>query len=111
MDDARLLHGGKFSFGDSHYVKVQAAGFGKNQMPGQVRKWWRTGWNGGESVKPSKERTSVNSRSRLETHFGVERSAAHREEDVSGEKGNKIAGELGEEFLKTFWLATSNRRL
>ena len=62
-------------------------------------------------MKPSEERTSRNSRSRLETHFGVERRAAFREEDVGGEEGNKMAGEPGEELLKTFWLAMSNRRL
>ena len=62
-------------------------------------------------MKPSKERTSGNSRSRLETHFGVERRAACIEEEVGGEEGNKMAREPGEELLKTFWLATSNRRL
>ena len=62
-------------------------------------------------MKPSEVRTSGNSRSRLETHFGVERRAARREEDVSGEEGNKIPQEPGQELLKTLWLATSNRRL
>ena len=33
-------------------------------------------------MKPLEERTSGNSRSRLETHFGVKRRAAHREEEV-----------------------------
>ena len=76
-----------------------------------MRRGWRTGWPGGEAVKPSEERTSRNSRSRLKTHFGVERRAARREEDSGGEEGNEMAGEPGEELLKTFWLATSNRRL
>ena len=57
------------------------------------------------------ERTFRSSRSRSETHFGVERRAACREEDIDGEEGNKMAGEPGEELLKTFWLAMSNRRL
>ena len=64
-----------------------------------------------EAVKPSEENTSGNSRSRLETHFKVERRAAGREEDVSGEEGNKMAVEPREELLKTFWLAMSNQRL
>ena len=62
-------------------------------------------------MKPSEENMSGNSRSRLETHFKVERRAVGREEDVSGEEGNKMAGEPGEKLLKTFWLAKSNRRL
>ena len=57
------------------------------------------------------ERTFRSSRSRSETHFGVERRAAFREEDVIEEESNKRAGEPGEELLKTFWLAMSNRRL
>ena len=64
-------------------------------------------------MKLSEERTSGNSRSRSETHFGVERRAARacREEDIGWEEGNKMAGEPGEELLKTFCLAMSNRRL
>ena len=42
----------------------------------------------------------------METHYGVERRAARREEDGGGEEVNKMAGENGEELLKTFWLAT-----
>ena len=52
-----------------------------------------------------------NSRSRLETHLGVERRAAQREEDEGGDEVKEMAGESGEELLKTFWLATSRRRL
>ena len=62
-------------------------------------------------MKPSKDRTSGNSRSRSKTHFGMERRAACREEDVGGEEGNKMAGKPGEELMKTFWLASSDRRL
>ena len=43
--------------------------------------------------------------------MGVERRAAGREEDSGWEEGNKMAGEPREELLKTFWLATSNKRL
>ena len=66
---------------------------------------------GREAVKPSEERTSGKSRSRLETHLGVQRRAALREEDTGGEEVFEIAGEPGEELLKTFWLAKSKRRL
>ena len=48
------------------------------------------------------ERTSGNSRSRSETHLGGESRAARREEDVGGEEDNEMAGEPGEESLKTF---------
>ena len=65
----------------------------KTGRPGQVRRWWRTGWQGGEAVKPSEERMSGNSRSRLETHFGVERRVARREEGVDVEEGSEMAGE------------------
>ena len=44
-----------------------------------MRRWWRIG---GEAVKPLEERMSGKSMSRSETHFGVERRAAHREEEV-----------------------------
>ena len=40
-------------------------------------------------MKPSEERTSGNSRSRSETHFGVERRDAGKEEEVGGEDDNK----------------------
>ena len=44
--------------------------------------------------------------------MGVERSDAWRVEDEGGgDEVNKMAGEPGEELLKTFWLATSDRRL
>ena len=63
-------------------------------------------------LKPSENRTSGNSRSRLETHLGVERRNAQKEKDEgSGDEVNKMAGEPGEELLKTLWLAKSNRRL
>ena len=62
-------------------------------------------------MKPLKERTSGNSRSRSEIHFGAESRAALRGEIVGGEEVNKMAGEHREELLKTFWLATSKRRL
>ena len=44
-------------------------------------------------MKPSEERMSGNSRSRLETHFGVERRVARREEGVDVEEGSEMAGE------------------
>ena len=53
-------------------------------------------------MKPSEERMSGNSRSMSETLFGVERRAAHREEDVGREEDNEMAGEPREELLKTF---------
>ena len=83
----------------------------KTSGPGQVRRWRWTRWQGGEAVKPSVERMSGKSRSRSETHFEVERRAARRDEDVCGENGNEMAGEPAEDLLKTFWLATSNRKL
>ena len=43
-----------------------------------------------------------NSRSRSETHFGVKRRAACREEDTGGEEDNNMARKLREELLKTF---------
>ena len=47
-----------------------------------------------------------------ETHWGVERRDAGREEDeAGGDEVNKMAEEPGEELLKTFWLATFKRRL
>ena len=46
------------------------------------------------------DRTSGKSRSRLETHLGVERRNALREEDEGGgDEINKMAGEPGEELL------------
>ena len=63
-------------------------------------------------MKPSEDRTSENSRSRLETHWGVERRDAQRKEDeCGGGEVKEMAGEPGEVLLKTFWLATSKRRL
>ena len=53
-------------------------------------------------MKPWEERMSGNSRSRSETHFKVERRAAHREEAVSGEEDNTMVGEPREESLNTF---------
>ena len=53
-------------------------------------------------MKPSEESSSGNSRSRLETHFGVERRAACRDEEIVGEEDNEMAGEPGEESLKMF---------
>ena len=53
-------------------------------------------------MKQSDERTLRNSRSRLEIHFGVERRAARREEEIRGEEVRVMAGEPGEELLKTF---------
>ena len=57
------------------------------------------------------DRTSGKSRSRLETHLGVERRAAQRKDEGREDEVDKMAGEPGEELLKTFWLATSTRRL
>ena len=94
-DYACLLHGGEFSFGGSQLVGVQAVRFGKNWRARVGEKM--------EAVKLSKERTSGNSRSRLEIHFGVERRAARREGDVGGVEVNMMAGEPGEELLTTFW--------
>ena len=82
----------------------------KIRGPGWVRRLWQTGWQGREAVNLSEERTSGNSMSRLEIHLGVERRAAWKE-NVGGEEINVMAGEQGEEPLKTFWLATSRRRL
>ena len=110
-DDAHLLHGGELSFGNSQLVMIQAAGFCKNLWARTSEKVvvdWMVRRRGN---KPSEERTSLNSRSRLETHLGVERRAAHREEDGGGEEGNKMAVEPREELLKNFWLARSSRRL
>ena len=45
---------------------------------------------------------SGNSRSRLGTHFGEERRAGCREQDVGWGGENKMVGKPGEEFLKTF---------
>ena len=46
-------------------------------------------------MKPSEERSSGNSRSRWETHLGVERRDAWREEDEGGgDEVNKMAGGL-----------------
>ena len=104
-DDARLLHDGEFSFGNSQLVRIQAVGFGKN---------WRARTSEkvvADWMAKAEKINSGNSWSRSETHLGVERRAAHREEDASGKEGNKMAGEAGEELLKTFWLATSTRRL
>ena len=52
-------------------------------------------------------KTPRNSRRRMETNLGVERRDARREDDGSGDEGKEMAGEPGEELLKTFWLATS----
>ena len=62
-------------------------------------------------MKPSEERTSGNSRSRLERHFRVDRRAARREEYIGGEEGYTIPGEPREELLKTFWLANVQQRI
>ena len=45
---------------------------------------------------------------RLEIHFGAERRLAWREEEGGGEE---VRHKEGEELKKTFWLATSKRRL
>ena len=50
-------------------------------------------------MNPSADRTLGNCRSRSEIHFGVERRAARREEEV-----RVTAGETAEELLITFWL-------
>ena len=62
-------------------------------------------------MKQSEDRTSGNSRSRSGTHLGVEWRAACREDKGGRDEVNEMAGEPGEELLKTFWLATSKRRM
>ena len=53
----------------------------KTGGPGRVRRWLQTGWQGGEAVNPLDKRTLGKSMSRLETHWGVERRAARRDEE------------------------------
>ena len=66
--------------------------------------WWR----GRDAVKPLEERTSGKSEYRSKIHFGAERKVARREGYGGGEDArHKEGGKL----LKTFWLATSKRRL
>ena len=67
-----------------------------------VRRWVADLTAGRRGLNLSEKRTSGNSRSRLETHLGVERKAAWRDEDVGGEEVNLMAGDPGEELLKTF---------
>ena len=50
-------------------------------------------------MKPAEDRTSGNSRSRLETHLGVERRDARRKDEGGGDDVNEMAGEPGEELL------------
>ena len=53
-DDAHLLHGKKFSFGNSQLVRVQAAGFGKNRwarVSGKMVEDWMAMWRGGETIR------------------------------------------------------------
>ena len=38
----------------------------------------------------------------METHFGVGRRAARREDDIGREEDNEMAGEPEDESLKTF---------
>ena len=73
-----------------------------------MRRWWQIWWQGREAVKPSEERTSGKSVRRSKIHFGAERRVARREGDSRGEE---VRHKEGEELLKTFWLATSKRRL
>ena len=75
-DYARLFHGGKSSFGNRQLVRVQVAALAKTK--------------------------SGNSRSRSEIHFRVERRAECREVDFGWDEDNEMAGEFGEELLKTF---------
>ena len=58
-DDARLFHGGKFSFGNSQLVRVQAAVFGKYQrarvsekmVADRMTRWRGSETMGGEDVR------------------------------------------------------------
>ena len=72
-----------------------------------MRRWWQI-WCAREALNPSQERTSGKSKRRSEIHIGVERRVARREGDSRGEE---VRHKEGEELLKTFWLATSKRRL
>ena len=80
----------------------------KTGGPGCVRRWWEIWWQGGAAVKASEERMSGNSERRSEIHFGAETKVAWRENDGGGKE---VSVTEGEELLKTFWLATSRRRL
>ena len=73
-----------------------------------MRRWWLIWWQGGEAVKPLEERMSGKLERRLEIHFEAERRVARREGDS---EGKEVRHKEGEELLKTFWLAKSNRRL
>ena len=88
--------------GSRHQALAKTGGLGC------VRRWWRIWWQGGEAVKPSEERTSGKLERRSEIHFGVEMRVAWREGDGGGEE---VRHKEGEELLKTFWLATSKKRL
>ena len=50
-------------------------------------------------MKPSEDRTLGNSRSRSESHLGVERRDTWRKDEGGGDEVNKMAGEPGEELL------------
>ena len=72
--------------GSRHQALAKTGGLGC------VRRWWQ----GGEAVKPSKERTSGKSERRLEIQFRAERRVAWREGDGRGEQ---VRHKEGEELL------------
>ena len=105
---ACLFHGGELSFSYSEFSRIQSASFGENRRA-RVGKNVMTNqlWRGVEAVKPSDWRTSGNSLRRSETHCGVERKAAWKDEVGDGwDVGRSILQPLIELSENTFFLLT-----
>ena len=106
--NASLLHSGELSHDNSKLIGVHAVGFNNNVGSRVCEDMVAKLVARRRSVKPSEEWTSRNSERRSEMHFRVERRLARREENVGGEE---VSVTEGDDLLKTFWLATSSRRL
>ena len=104
-DNASFLHGGELSLGNSKLIRIKAVGFGKNRrsrvcekmVKDQVVGQRNCKTIGGEDIRKLGEEVG-------DTLWGGEESGSERRRRRR-QKGK------GEELLKTFWLATSRRRL
>ena len=115
MDNASFFHGGEFGLGNSKFIGIQAVGFGKNRGSGVCEKmvadlvvrWESCKTIRGEDVRKFEEKVG-------DTLWGRGR-VARREKDAEEERkrcrGEEVRHTERKELLKTFWLATSKRRL
>ena len=82
MDNASFFHGGDFSFGNSKFIGIQTAGFGKNRGSGVCEKMVADPVARWRSCKTIREEDVENFGEKVgDTLWGGQESIAWREED------------------------------